>query len=52
MQILELLARSGDYQEATTMLGDLTAQLDKYEPRTHWLYHQVALSAARLVRDI
>lgn len=48
--ILELLARNGDSQEAATLLGDLAAQLDQFEPNTHWLYHEAALSPARLVR--
>ena len=47
--VLELLARKGDYREAIAALGDLMAQLDQFEPHNHWLYHQTALSPARLV---
>ncbi|CAI8036176.1 Tetratricopeptide repeat protein 21B [Geodia barretti] len=46
--ILELLARRGDHQETVTALGDLMTQLDQCEPRAHWIYHDTALSPARL----
>ena len=49
--ILELLARRGDHQETVTALGDLMTQLDQCEPRAHWIYHDTALSPARLVRE-
>ena len=49
--VLELLARRGNHLETVAVLGDLMAQLDQCEPRTHWLYHEAALSPARLVRE-
>ena len=52
MLVLELLARQGDCEAAATRIGDLVTQLDQFEPRNHWLYHEVSLSMARLVSEV
>ena len=47
--ILELLAMEGNYEEAAIRISDLIQLLDRFEPKNHALYHDMALAFARLV---
>ena len=47
--ILELLAMEGNYEEAAIRISDLIQLLDRFEPKNHTLYHDMALAFARLV---
>ena len=47
--ILEHLAMEGNYEEAAIRISDLIQLLDRFEPKNHVLYHDMALAFARLV---
>ena len=50
--ILELLAKEGNYEEAAIRISDLIQLLDRFEPKNHALYHDMALAFARLVSQL
>lgn len=47
---LELLAVAGNHEEAAARISDLIQFVDRFEPKNHALYHDMALAFARLVR--
>ncbi len=50
MQTLSLLARDGNYSEASDKIGELIQLIDRFEPDNHALYHDMSLAFARMVR--
>ena len=42
---------AGNHEEAASRISDLIQLVDRFEPKNHALYYDVALAFARLVRD-
>ncbi|KAJ8306896.1 hypothetical protein KUTeg_014980 [Tegillarca granosa] len=47
-QALHLVCREGNYSEASSKIGDLITTLDRFEPRSAFLYYSMAQGLCRL----
>lgn len=47
-QVIYLLSREGNYSEASGKIGDLISALDRFEPRSSYLYYHMAQIFSRI----
>ncbi|XP_022305940.1 tetratricopeptide repeat protein 21B-like isoform X6 [Crassostrea virginica] len=47
-QVIYLLSREGNYSEASNKIGDLISALDRFEPRSAFLYYHMAQIFCRM----
>ncbi|XP_048728803.1 tetratricopeptide repeat protein 21B-like isoform X2 [Ostrea edulis] len=47
-QVIYLLSRDGNYSEASNKIGDLISALDRFEPRSSFLYYHMAQIFCRM----
>ncbi|XP_061174848.1 tetratricopeptide repeat protein 21B-like isoform X2 [Saccostrea echinata] len=47
-QVIYLLAREGNYSEASNKIGDVISALDRFEPRSAFLYYHMAQIFCRM----